>query len=116
MWLVGRVDYRHPYISALFGVAVLGLAIYPWRKRANSWIPVLASAIIAATGLAWGLDGAIVELRPAIRHGFDPKWFILGGNTLVETFTVILLSTHFLLNLSDRLIRASVLPYHHARA
>jgi hypothetical protein len=98
-WFAGGFGYRHAYVPAAFGVALLALAFYGSHNRTHPRIPLLASAVLATAGIAWGLDGAI-----------ETRWLLYGPanmlvNAVVETVTVILLSTHLLLN-----VLASVRP------
>ena len=95
LWMAGSFEYRHAYVSGVFGVALLGLAFYGSRRRTSAWSPLVASAVLAAAGMAWGFGGAI-----------ETSWLLYGPadmlvNAVVETVTVVLLSAHLLLNITS---------------
>ena len=78
---------------------MLALALSVSRRRLGASAQLAGAAVIAAVGLAWGLDGAREVLRPALLSRG-----IVGVrvSALIEAVTVVLLTSHLLLNVLAR--------------
>jgi hypothetical protein len=89
LWMAGGLGYRHAYMPAALGFAVMFTA---WRSDIR--VPISQSAILALLAIAWGFDGTAEPLLPLVTNRLREVRF----NALLETITVVLLLVHLTVN------------------